>query len=191
MDDNTSGDAARGRVGKTPTHAARTPRRNTLKRVGIVAGVLLLTVAAVQAIRPAGEIPLTDSSRSLEAQPGIPNALAAVLTRSCGDCHSNVMVPGWYTRVPPFSTLMSRGATEGRKAVDFSEWAAYSAEQQRALLSASCTDARLGKMPMKVYVRFRRDAELSAQDVATICSAARQLEQMSATGAALRTPREP
>lgn len=191
MGDNTSVDAERGRVGKTPTRSARTTNRNMTRRVGIVAAVLLLAAGAAQVVRPVSETPLTDSSRSIQSQPRIPNALAAVLTRSCGDCHSNTMVSGWYTRVPPFSTLMARAASEGRKAVDFSEWASYSPEQQRAFLLASCTDATLGKMPVKAYVRFRRDAELSVRDVETICAAARQAEQTSASSAVPSTPRQP
>jgi hypothetical protein len=162
--------------------------RNILKGAGIVVAVLA-AVAAAQVVRPEGEKRLTDSSHPIQAQPGIPNALAAVLTRSCGDCHSNSMVSGWYTRVPPFSTLMARGAREGRKAVNFSEWTGYSAEQQRAFLLASCSDATLGKMPVKAYLRFRRDAELSAQDVETICSATREARRATAT--AKQPRREP
>ena len=165
--------------------------RNILKGAGIVAAVLLAAVAAAQVVRPDDEEQPTDSSHSIQTQPGIPNALAAVLTRSCGDCHSNTMVSGWYTRVPPFSTLMARGAREGRKAVNFSEWTGYPPEQQRAFLLASCTDATQGKMPMKAYLRFRRDAELSAQDVETICSAAREAGPAPATSGAKQPRSEP
>ncbi len=191
MRDNKPGVAEGGRVGKTPTHSSKSAKLNMPRRVGIIGVVLLLAAFAAQVVRPAGGVSLTDSSLSIQAQPGIPTALGAVLTRSCGDCHSSTMVSGWYTRVPPFSTLMARAASEGRKAVDFSEWASYSPEEQRAFLIASCTDATQGKMPVKAYIRFRRDAELSALDVATICSAAQQVDQTSATSAAPRIPREP
>ena len=156
---------------------------NTLKGAGIVVAVLIAAIVAAEVVRPASANRLTDSSHSIQAQPRTPSALAAVLNRSCGDCHSNSMESRWYTRIPPFSTLMARGASEGRKAVNFSEWAGYSAEQQRALLLASCTDATLGKMPMEAYLRFRGDARLSALDVATICSAARQVRETPLTSA--------
>ena len=153
---------------------------NTLKGAGIVF-VVFAAVADAQVAPSATANRSADSSRSIQAQPGTSPALAAVLTRACGDCHSNTMRPGWFTRVPPFSTLMARGAREGRKAVNFSEWAGYSPEQQRAFLLASCADATLGKMPMKSYLRFRGDAKLSTQDVETICSAARQPTATTAT----------
>jgi heme-binding protein len=163
----------------------------TLKSAGIVVGVSIAAFAAAQVGRHESANPLTESSHSIQAQRGTSSALAAVLNRSCGDCHSNTMGSGWYTRIPPFSALMARGAREGRKAINFSEWSAYSPEQQRAILLASCTDVTLGTMPMKAYLRFRRDARLSTQDVETICSAARQGDQTPPTSTTRPVRSEP
>jgi hypothetical protein len=154
----------------------------TLKAGAIVVVVSFVVVAA-QPVRPEKAHRPTDSSHTIEAQPGTSSALATVLNRSCGDCHSNTMLSRWYTRVPPFSTLMARGASKGRKAINFSQWSGYSPEQQRASLLASCRDVTLGTMPMKAYLRFRPDARLSTQDIETICSAARQIETTPATSA--------
>ena len=63
----------------------------------------------------------------------------------------------------------------GRKAVNFSEWAAYPPEQQRKLLVESCQDASAGKMPGP-YTLLHPEVRLSGQDVETICAAARQAE---------------
>jgi len=73
------------------------------------------------------------------------------------------------------SWLMARGVSEGRKAVNFSEWSAYSGGQQRDLLAASCEDAREGRMPGP-YAWLRPETRLSVQDIETICAAARQAE---------------
>lgn len=163
---------------------------NRIKVAGfVVVAALAAATARALVVRPERGNQPTDSGSSIQAQPGTSSALAAVLARSCGDCHSNTMAARWYTRVPPFSALMARGASEGRKAVNFSVWTAYSAEQQRALLLASCTDATLGTMPMKAYLRVRSDARLSARDVETICSAAQQ--DAPATTAATPSRREP
>jgi len=64
---------------------------------------------------------------------------------------------------------------EGRRAVNFSEWAGYSREQQGDLMLASCEDARDGSMP-GVYTSVRPATRLSARDIDTICAAARQTE---------------
>ncbi len=163
---------------------------NTVKR-GIVAGVFVAAVGAAQTVRTDNANPPTDSRHSIQAPIGGSSTLAAVLNRSCGDCHSNTIASGWYTRVPPFSTLMARGASEGRKAMNFSEWTGYSPEQQRALLLASCVDAKLGKMPMKTYLRFRRDAQLSTQDVETICSALQQVDSAPSERGTPQSRKEP
>jgi hypothetical protein len=73
--------------------------------------------------------------------------------------------------VAPLSWLMARGVSEGRKAVNFSEWGAYSRDQQRALLAMSCNDASTGKMP-GVWTLLHPEARLSEPDVRTICAAA-------------------
>lgn len=60
-------------------------------------------------------------------------------------------------------------------ALVLSEWAAYPAERQRALLVLSCQDASDGTMPGSPYTLLRPEARLSAQDIETICAAARSL----------------
>jgi hypothetical protein len=68
---------------------------------------------------------------------------------------------------------MARGVAEGRKAVNFSEWAAYQPDVQRTLLSLSCEDATNGRMPGP-YTFVRPETRLSPQDIETICAAARR-----------------
>jgi hypothetical protein len=70
---------------------------------------------------------------------------------------------------------MAYGVTKGRKAVNFSEWGAYSPEQRRALLIASCNDVTRGTMP-GAYALLHPEMRLSPQDVATICAAARKVD---------------
>lgn len=165
--------------------------RRKLKRAGTVVALFVTAVAAAQVLSPVSSSNLpTDSTHSIQAQPGTSSALAAVLNRSCAECHSNAMSPRWYNRVPPFSTIMARGAKEGRSAVNFSAWTGYSPGQQRALLVASCAAATRGTMPVKAYLSVRRDAQLTANDVETICAAARDsvASPMSASVQARRAP---
>ncbi len=156
---------------------------STMKGTTIAVAACVIVVAA--AARVASAQGVAGTNRSIQAQPTTSSALAAVLTRSCGDCHSNTMVSRWFTKVPPFSTIMAHGAREGRKAVDFSEWTGYTPDQQRAFLISSCATATAGTMPTKAYLKFRGDARLSREDVETICSASR-LSGASTAAAATR-----
>jgi hypothetical protein len=151
------------------------------KRLERAAVVLVVVFAAAQLVRPDRTNPATDVSRTIQAHVGTASTLAAVLDRSCRDCHSNKTVWPWYTQVAPVSWLMARGVAEGRKAVNFSEWAGYPPAAQRTLLSASCDAASSGKMPGP-YTLLRPETRLSAQDVETICAAARQADTRAEGG---------
>ena len=151
------------------------------RRLKQAAVVFVVVFAAAQLVRPERANPATDVSRTIQAQAGRSTLLAAVLDRSCRDCHSNNTVWPWYTQVAPLSWLMARGVVEGRKAVNFSEWAGYPPATQRTLLSASCDDASSGKMPGP-YALVRPETKLSLQDIETICAAARQADADVADG---------
>jgi hypothetical protein len=140
-----------------------------------VSAVVVAVLVAVQFVRPDRTNPPTDINRTIAAHAGVTSELVGVLDRSCGDCHSNSTVWPWYTNVAPFSWLMTHGVNEGRKAVNFSDWAGYSPGQQRKLLTESCQDAMSGKMP-GLYTALRPETRLSSQDIDTICAAARNAE---------------
>jgi hypothetical protein len=144
------------------------------RRLKQAAVVLVVLFAAAQLIRPGRTNPPTDESRTIQAHMGTASELIPVLNRSCADCHSNDTVWPWYTEIAPMSWLMAYGVSEGRKAVNFSEWAAYPPAQQRMLLAESCRDASSGKMPGGIYTALRPEARLSVEDVEAICAAARQ-----------------
>src|SRR5262245_39300100 len=117
------------------------------RRLMQAAIVVIAVLAAAQLIRPDRTNPTSNPSRSIEAHMGTASELVPVLNRACGDCHSNETAWPWYTEVAPTSWLMVYAVREGRKAVNFSEWAAYSPVQQQMLLAESCRDASSGKMP--------------------------------------------
>jgi len=137
--------------------------------------VLVVVFAGAQLVRPERANPATDPSRTIQAYAGTASGLAAVLDRSCRDCHSNKTVWPRYAHIAPLSWLMASGVAKGRNAVNFSEWGCYSPDVQRMLLSASCEDVSSGKMP-GIYSLVRPETRLSPQDVATICAAARLAE---------------
>ena len=146
------------------------------RRLMQAAIVVLVLFAAAQLLRPSHTNPPIDARRTFEAHMGTADGLAAVLDRSCGDCHSNRTVwSAWYGRVAPLSWAMSYAVTKGRKVLNFSEWGTYPPEVQRQMLVLSCRAASGGKMP-GAYTMFRPEARLSAADLDKICSAARYAE---------------
>ena len=142
----------------------------------------VVVFAAAQLVRPDRTNPSTDPSRTILAHVGTTSGLAAVVDRSCRDCHSNQTMWPRSARIAPLSWLMASAVAKGREAVNFSEWGAYSPDVQRTLLSTSCQDASSGKMP-GFYTLVRPETRLSPKDVETICTAARQAEAQLAGGA--------
>lgn len=141
-----------------------------IRRLIRVVVVLVAVFAAAQLVRPERANPTTEPSRTIAAHPGTPGELVAVLDRACNDCHSNNTIWPWYTEIAPASWLMAYTVAEGRKAVNFSDWAAYEPTRQHTLLVESCQDASTGKMPGP-YTVLHPEMRLSAGDIATICAA--------------------
>ena len=150
-----------------------------LKQGAVVVAVVL---AAAQLIRPGRTNPPTDANRTIQAHAGTTNELAAVLDRACGDCHSNRTVWPWYTQVAPVSWVMAYAVKEGRKTINFSEWAGYAPEQQRMLLVQSCSAVSAGRMPGSAWTGLHPEARLSTRDVAAICAAARPVDTHAVGG---------
>ena len=129
----------------------------------------LVVVAASQVFRPARTNPLTDPAREIHANVTIDSAVAAVLTRSCNDCHSNHTVWPWYSHVAPTSWLIVSDVNRGRKALNFSEWSTYGAKQQQEHLREICNEVEEGEMPGFSYTLMHRAAALSKAEVAAVC----------------------
>jgi hypothetical protein len=147
----------------------------SLKIAAAVVLALVVGLAAAQLIRPDTNLPV-DPKRTIQARMGKTHPVVAVLDRACSDCHSNETRWPAYTHIAPLSWLTAYGVRQGRHAVNFSEWAAYPPEVQRALLIASCEDASNGKMPGGLYTFIRPEARLSSQDIEAICSVSRHAQ---------------
>ena len=150
------------------------------RRLKQAAVVFVVVFAAAQLVRPEHANPATDPTRTIRAHMGGGSGLPAVVDRACGECHSNDTVWPSYAQIAPVSWVLARAVAEGRNAVNYSEWGAYSPAQQRTLLAASCDDASSGKMPGGAWTLLHPEARLSNQDVETICAASRQVQTNTA-----------
>lgn len=137
-----------------------------LKWVGIVIICLFLVV---QFMRPARTNPEVDPSQTLQARVQIPSNVAAILDRSCQDCHSNATRWPWYSNVAPFSWLLVDHVNEGRQHLNLSEWGRLDNRRARNKLEEICDEVKIGAMPMASYTWIHRSAILSAENVNTLC----------------------
>ncbi len=139
------------------------------KTLKVIAIVLVAAFVAVQFYRPDKANPPIVEVETLAATVKVPENVAAILKRSCNDCHSNEAVYPWYSNVSPFSWLLAEHIEDGRRHLNFSAWETYDAQKKRRKLDEICEQVETGEMPYDQYLWIHRDAKLSADDVKLLC----------------------
>ena len=125
--------------------------------------------AIAQFIRPAKTNPALEQSLAIEAYVQVDPKVAAILERSCVDCHSNKTRWPWYSHVAPVSWFVTDHVNHGRSHLNFSEWGTYDRERQRQLLKQICGEVKSGAMPLSSYTPLHPGSKLTTEDVKTIC----------------------
>lgn len=133
----------------------------------LLIGVGLFVIA--QFIRPARTNPGSDQSLALESHVQVEPKVAAILDRSCADCHSNKTRWPWYAHVAPVSWFVIDHVNHGRSHLNLSEWGNYDASEQKDLLGEICKEVKSGSMPLSSYTPLHPGSKLSGDDVKTIC----------------------
>jgi hypothetical protein len=131
--------------------------------------VLLLLFIAAQFKRPAKTNPPVDQSQTIEAHTQMTPQVAAILDRSCSDCHSNKTRWPWYSNVAPVSWFVIGHVDDARKAMNLSEWGRRDPDRQSKKLQQVCDEVTDGVMPLSSYTPLHPGSKLSAADVKTLC----------------------
>ena len=134
---------------------------------------LAVVLILIQFIQPARTNPAISPSRTLESAVAVPPDVEAILTRACQDCHSDLTVWPWYSKIAPISWYIVDHVNDGRRDLNFSEWLRPSVsdpmEYTRQKFHTACREIRLGHMPLYSYVLLHRQARLTPEDGDTIC----------------------
>lgn len=132
--------------------------------------ILVVLAGVIQIARPARTNPSSDPNEHIQAVLPVHPEVAAVLSRSCNDCHSNNTVWPWYSNVAPASWLVASDVQEGRRELNFSAWRSYQGEKQQELLGEICKQVSSREMPGRAYVFAHPKARLTQTDRATLCA---------------------
>jgi hypothetical protein len=121
----------------------------------VIAGVLLAAqFVPVRRTNPVG-------GTEIAAPPDV----AAILRRSCYNCHSDRTQWPWYSRVAPVSWFVANDVSEARDHLNFSRWGEYPADEKAHLTRRVVDEVTKGGMPLKTYLLMHRDAKLDSRDV--------------------------
>lgn len=94
-----------------------------------------------------------------------PPKIAAILERSCYDCHSNETRWPWYGYVAPLSWWIEREVAFGRKQLNFSEWGSYYPTTKIRKLQWIDRTLNQETMPPWSYRILHPDAALNRTDL--------------------------
>ncbi len=90
-----------------------------------------------------------------------PPEVAAIINRSCYDCHSNETRYPWYSNIAPSSWILKNHIDEGRKELNFSTFAVYEPKTQAHKLQECIEMVEKKEMPLESYFIGHQDAKLT------------------------------
>ncbi len=150
-----------------------TNMKKTLKRILLAIVVLLLLLQ----FYPRAKNNLNGSeAKHLGTVHALPAEVQSVLKSSCYDCHSNHTAYPWYYNIQPVAWWLDDHIAEGKKELNFSEFAGYSLAKQYHKLEEVEELVTDGEMPLKSYTIVHTDAKLTGEQKQAITSWAKMLQ---------------
>ena len=140
--------------------------RKVLKWLAAAIAVVFL---GLQFVRPTRTNPSVDQTQTIHAHLQITPPVAAILDRSCHDCHSNSTRWPWYSNVAPASWFLVDHVNDARSHLNFSEWGKLDKRQSDKKLGEMCEEVTDKMMPLDSYTWIHRSAKLSDADIKVIC----------------------
>jgi cytochrome c551/c552 len=142
-----------------------------LKKILIALAALVVLIQLVpQSVFPTANPPVKPTNTVETRAHALTPAVAAIVERSCYDCHSNRTVWPWYAKVAPVAWLLSHDVKEGRRELNFSDWAQYNPKRAAHKLEEICEHVEQGEMPLWYYQPMHPASKLSAADKSAVCA---------------------
>jgi hypothetical protein len=130
---------------------------------------VVVVLIGLQFVRPARTNPAVDQSQTIHARQQVNPQVAAILDRSCQDCHSNSTRWPWYSNVAPVSWFVIDHVNHGRSHLNISEWGRLDNRQAVKKLEEMCEEVQDREMPLESYTYIHWSAKISPEDIKTLC----------------------
>lgn len=132
--------------------------------------ILLLAFIVIQFIRPTKNKAEGINQNDINTVYTVPEDVQAILKTSCYDCHSNNTVYPWYAEVQPVAWWLNEHVKDGKKDLNFSEFASYSIRRQYRKMEEVNDLVKKGEMPLDSYLWIHKDAVLNDGQRLTIAN---------------------
>jgi hypothetical protein len=132
----------------------------------MVRKILLLLLAAlviIQFFQPEKNesIDIAGQANDISNCMAVSDTVQALLGTSCYDCHSNNTKYPWYAEVQPVGWWLSHHVNEGKKELNFNEFATYNLRRKYKKLEEIAEQVKTGEMPLSSYTIIHKDAVLN------------------------------
>ncbi len=167
--------------------------KKILKLLGII---LLVAFIVIQFFRPTKNTSIdpaafaSDISKAYE----VPDDVQLILQTSCYDCHSNNTKYPWYSNIQPVAWWLNDHILEGKKEVNFSEFASYRVGRKYKKFEEIVEQLEENEMPLPSYTRIHRNAILSKEQKLSLtnwATAIRDSMKVQYPADSLKRPQKP
>ena len=138
--------------------------------------IFIVIMILIQFITIDKENPISDESKDFITINNPPEEIVETLKNACYDCHSNKTKYPWYSNVAPASWLIKEHINNGRRHLNFSIWEDYKEAKKEHKIDECIEMIKSGEMPMKGYVLFHSEAELTNEQKSSFIYWLRELK---------------
>ena len=124
--------------------------------------VMLIAFIIIQFIRPEKNVSSAVAVNDISTKYQIPQNVMSTFKASCYDCHSNNTAYPWYNNIQPLAWFLADHVKEGKKELNFNEFASYKIGKQYRKLEEIIKETEDGEMPLESYTTIHRNSKLSA-----------------------------
>jgi hypothetical protein len=118
-------------------------------------------IVLIQFIRPTRNDGDAASPNDITHAVPVPDSVMMVLKKSCYDCHSNHTDYPWYNQVAPISWWLRNHVSNGKRALNFSEFASYTYKKKAHRMDDVAETIEKHEMPLNSYLWIHKDAKLT------------------------------
>ena len=122
---------------------------------------LLIVLVLIQFIRPARNLGNAQTPTDITHVTTVPDSIQHMLQAACYDCHSNHTKYPWYVEVNPVGLWLANHIKEGKRELNFSEFATYNAKRKAKKFEEIAETIQEKEMPMDSYLWIHDEARLT------------------------------
>jgi hypothetical protein len=138
---------------------------NIIRKILIV---LLIALGVIQLIPIDRSVPEISDSKDFIYATNPTDEVVVILKTACYDCHSYETRYPWYARVAPVKFWLQDHIVDGRKHLNFSEWANYDTDRQQHKMEEIVEEVEERHMPLDSYTWMHEDARLSDDEIQSL-----------------------